>query len=440
MGYQTIRERGTGGFGVVYEVRNDMGVLFALKTLKPDAEAQNPDADLGARFRREVKYQSAIDHPNVVKIFEDHLTDTPPWFIMELAECSLSDELENDQTLGGNANHALFDILSGLQAIHAKGYKHRDLKPQNVLKIRNPDNTYRYAISDFGLMAPAIGQTTTLTATNAGGGTPLYCAPECTNNLRRATHLADIYSFGAILHDIYGGVRNRLPYDQLTVNGPLKDVVEKCTLRQPRRRFQSVEALREALFEALDGQVIPFTSVEEEEIVALLSQGDRLDDNDWDRVFDCIDENAYQDQPNNRIFRALSIEHISYLAEDSPELFNSLGRDYAEYAQEGEFRFDYCDVIASRAQAFYNHGDVGLRALVAIAMLELGTKHHRFYVERVFMQMASTEISNELAERIAVELTVQNIDFSQEFEYLKSSIGASRSSLHPVLSNLLETQ
>ncbi|MFT7595991.1 MAG: serine/threonine protein kinase [Paracoccaceae bacterium] len=119
---------------------------------------------------------------------------------MELAFCSLSDELQVDQTLGGGAKRALFDILSGLQAIHAKGYKLRDLKPQNVLKLSNPDGTHRYAISDFGfrisdfgLMTPAAGQTTTLTATNAGGGTPLYCAPKCTTNLRRATHLADIY-------------------------------------------------------------------------------------------------------------------------------------------------------------------------------------------------------------------------------------------------------
>lgn len=439
MAYVTVRERGTGGFGVVYEVRDDAGQLFALKTLKPEAEAENPGADLGARFRREVKYQSAIDHPNVVKIIEHHLGDTPPWFIMELALCSLSDELEVDQALGGEAKRALFDILSGLQAIHAKGYKHRDLKPQNVLKLCNPDGTHRYAISDFGLMTPAAGQTTTLTATNAGGGTPLYCAPECTTNLRRATHLADIYSFGAILHDIFGGIRNRLPYDQLSVSGPLKDVVEKCTWRQPRRRFQSVEALREALFEALDGDVAAFASVEEEEIVNLLSQGDSLDHEAWDRVFDCIDENAHEERSNDSIFRALSIEHISALAEDSPELFDSLGRDYADYAQ-GTFGFDYCDVIASRAQAFYAHGDVGLRALVAVSILKLGTSHNRYYVERIFMHMASTNISNELAERIAVELGVQEVNFAQEFGNLEVSIGASKSSIHPTLSMLLEGQ
>jgi hypothetical protein len=358
---------------------------------------------------------------------------------MELAQCSLSDELEVDQTLGGDAKHALFDILSGLQAIHAKGYKHRDLKPQNVLKIQNQDGTSRYAISDFGLMTPAAGQTTTLTATNAGGGTPLYCAPECTTNLRRATHLADIYSFGAILHDIFGGIRNRLPYDQLTVVGPLKDVVEKCTWRQPRRRFQSVEALREALFEALDGDVVAFASVEEEEIVALLSQGDRLDDAAWDRVFDCIDENAHEERSNDRVFRALSIEHITALVKDSPELFDSLGRDYAEYAQ-GTFGFDYCDVIASRAQAFYAHGDVGLRALIAVSILKLGTSHNRYYVERVFMQMASSGISNELAERIVVELGVQEVNFALEFGYLEGSIGPSRAAIHPALADLLQVQ
>jgi hypothetical protein len=196
--------------------------------------------------------------------------------------------------------------------------------------------------------------------------------------------------------------------------------------------------MREALFDALDGDVVAFASVEEE-IVALLSQGDRLDDAAWDRVFDCIDENAHEKRSNDRVFRALSIEHITALVEDSPELFDSLGRDYAEYAQ-GTFGFDYCDVIASRAQAFYAHGDVGLCALIAVSILKLGTSHNRYYVERVFMQMAFSGISNELAERIVVELGVQEVNFALEFGYLEDSIGASRAAIHPALADLLQVQ
>jgi serine/threonine protein kinase len=72
-------------------------------------------------------------------------------------------------------------------------------------EISNPPMVRRkraLRISDFGLMAPGAGLTSTLTASNMGGGTPLYRAPECVTKLKRGTVQSDIYSFGAILHDI----------------------------------------------------------------------------------------------------------------------------------------------------------------------------------------------------------------------------------------------
>ena len=441
MTYTTVKVIGEGAFGVVHQVVGADQAAYALKTLKQLPSGQAPHPDIKARFRREVKYQSAIDHPNVVKILDFNLEADPPWFVMHLAECTLADELEADRYLGGNLAPVLFDILAGLQAIHAKGYKHRDLKPQNILKLNFTDGSQRYAISDFGLMTPEAGLTTTLTATNAGGGTPLYCAPECTTNFRRATHLADIYSFGAILHDIFGGLRNRLPYDQLTVQGPMKDVVERCTYRQPRRRYQSVEQLREALYEALqeiDGGTISFASEEEAQIVELLSQSQTLSDDEWDRVFDLLDENSYNGQSNDAIFRVLTLEHIEALAGTSPELFESLAKDYADYAAAGTFGFEYCDVIGSRASKFFQYASTGIQAQIALALLQLGTSHNRWYVERLFMSMAGPNVSDELADRIAIEIEVQEIDFEAQFRHLALSISAIPQSLHPRLQVLLD--
>ena len=135
-----------------------------------------PDVDeeqLRKRFEREVVYQSRIEHLNVVKIIAYDLKAEPPFFVMELGEESLLDELTADHTLGGNPNTALFDVLSGLEAIHILGITHRDLKPGNVLKIPDEDGNFRYAISDFGLMTAAESQTTTLTKSNMGVGTTL---------------------------------------------------------------------------------------------------------------------------------------------------------------------------------------------------------------------------------------------------------------------------
>ena len=95
---------------------------------------------------------------------------------MPLAIGSLKDDIEFDRTLGANLKKSLFDILSGLEAIHNRGFYHRDLKPANVLKFKTDEGDISYKVSDFGMTTPGAGQTTTLTGSNMAGGTVmLYC-------------------------------------------------------------------------------------------------------------------------------------------------------------------------------------------------------------------------------------------------------------------------
>ena len=153
------------------------------------------------------------------------------------------------------------------------------------------------------------------------GGTPLYRPPECANNFRRATEQAEIYSFGAIFHDIFGGGIGRVPYSELTVAGALKPIVEKCTKAQPRRRYASIAALREELFEVLDNTTIQFFSREEEDLIAILRAKDELTDEEWDRAFNLIDDNADRCVSNQNIMRALSLSHIKSIFKSSPDMF-----------------------------------------------------------------------------------------------------------------------
>ena len=161
---------------------------------------------------------------------------TPHGSSWELADCSLADELRADRTLRGDPRRPLFDILAGLEAIYDRGYKHRDLKPTNVLKFVS-DGSVRYAISDFGLMSPAFGQTSTLTQSNMGGGTPLYRAPECAINFKRATNLSDIYSIGAILHDIFAGSRRIPKMHEATVLADIPIAFGKNSTKFTRKEF-----------------------------------------------------------------------------------------------------------------------------------------------------------------------------------------------------------
>ena len=340
--------------------------------------------ELRARFEREVRYQVQIEHPNVVRICDYDLEADPPWFVMDLANCSLADELKVDRTMGGDPRQPLFDILSGLEAIHEKGYKHRDLKPANVLKFASKEGTVRYAISDFGLMSPEAGLTSTLTASNMGGGTPLYRAPECAINFKRATIQSDIYSVGAILHDIFAGGAARIPHVELNVPGELSSIVQRCTKQNVRRRYPNVAKLREELYEALSHETISFSSKEEEEIVKLLQSKDDLSAEERDRVFQQIDENDEKELSNHAIFRSLSLAQLERLASEAPDLFASLGKDYAKYACGQSFDFDYCDVIANKADVFYRQGELDLKALITLALLELGISHNRWFVRENF--------------------------------------------------------
>jgi len=436
--YNTVREIGRGGFGVVEEVKTDKGEKFATKTLAYPTNATKTDkADLRARFEREVKYQSAVDHHHVVPIIAKNLKDDPPWFVMPLAEGSLQKELRDDRTLGGNPKKAIFDLLAGLEEVHRLGYKHRDLSPGNVLRFRDDDGSIYYAISDFGLMSPQAGVTTTLTDTNVAGGTLPYRAPECATSFRRATEQADIYSVGAILHDIFG-TGGRIPHAELKANGAIGDVITKCTKTNPRRRYKNVQELREALYDVLHSDDLKFESDEDSHFGKLLQNSEALTDEQWDELFAHIDRQEAAGKSTRSLLSAIRRTHVEGLLGSAPELFHALGMEYAKFASTYTFDFDFCDVIATIAQLFYDDGEIDLQASIALAMLELGTSHNRWFVERKFISMAAPSISDELAQRIVTEIEVQDFDIKRRLRHLKNSVTVDDDALHPKIDELGE--
>ena len=434
MSYKLVRKVGQGGFGIVEEVVGSDGARLARKTLvvPPNLDP----AQVKPRFEREVKYQSAINHDNVVKILDYDVAANPPWFTMPLAIASLQDELIADRTLGGQPHPALFNILAGLEEIHRLGYCHRDLKPPNVLKFKAA-GTSTYALSDFGLMAVGEDASSTLTPSGMGGGTPAYQAPECAINFKRATARSDIYSFGAILHDIFAANPKRLPHEELSAPGDIGPVIEKCTKRNAHRRYKNVAALREALFDALDTYQFIYGSDEEQKVVTILTRQDILPtEKEWDKVFDFLDVTPDVGQPTLNVFLSLRLDHIIQLNELDPDLMSSLGNMFADHCRKRQFGFDYCDVLAGKAQQFYALGDTGLKANIALGTLVLGLDHNRWYVERVFLQMVSPTISDAVIQRLIVEMNVLEIEFSERFDRMQAWISASKKDLHPLLQAL----
>lgn len=435
-----IKEIGNGAFGVVYLVKDETGASFAMKTLEPQQHIVKAVGlpHLQKRFEREIKYQSSIDHPNVVRILHEGMKESPPFFVMELADGTLQEEIVADRTLGGNPRKPLFDILAGLETLHERGCVHRDLKPSNVLRF-NGGTEPRYAISDFGLITASQSDSSTLTATSAQGGTPLYAAPELIADFKRATASSDVYSFGAILHDIFGGGATRIPYTELTVMGAIKPIVEKCTKRLPIRRYSTIAELRADLYKVLDTAVVDFNSTREKEIIELLAEGRSLTESEWDNVFLLMDENQRNGVTNGNVFKIISIQHVEQLRHESPELLAALGGDFCSFVQNGRgsFDYDYCDVLAGKLEAIYSGGAISLQAGVLLALLVMGVDHNRWFVEHKFIKLAGADMNENLALRFKTELEVQEVNFERLVAHVERSIGVSRARLHPILQDML---
>lgn len=430
---RVIKRLGEGTFGVVDSVEDSNGNVFARKTFKaPVLSAVTPES-LRKRFIREVRYQSSVDHPNVVKIISSELTSDPPWFLMPLAKGTMKEALEKDRTLGGKAIDALFDILTGLQALHERGIIHRDIKPENILVFANNEGKDIYAISDFGLITANESTSSTLTATNMRGGTPYYAAPECAVDFKRATPLSDIYSFGALLHDIYLPNGNRVPHSELTCPGPMGPIIEKCTKKNALRRYENVAQLRAALYSVASTQDTSISSTAEKQVVALLLKGSDLSDSEWDTVFDYIDECDQSNRLLAPIFAVVSIEHIQQLARTAPPLFAALAREFCRHARDDSFDFNYCDVLADKLQAFYTAGEVDVKAIVGLALLVMGTEHNRWYVERRFVSIFGKAADIRVVQRLILEAQVESISIEGHIRHLERSISIDRAALHPLL-------
>jgi serine/threonine protein kinase len=200
--YQIEAALGQGGSGTVFRAWDRvLGDPIAIKILRPDRARERSWI---MRLAREVKVARAIRHPNVCRVFEVGQADGH-WFItMELGMgTTLRTLFEQENSVEGAGARPLSDrlvdaraISAGLAAIHAVGIVHRDVTPQNVLRMDDG----RLVISDFGL-AVELAATTTM-----HGGTPNYMPPETLLG-RRNDQRSDVWQLGLILHELFFGQR-----------------------------------------------------------------------------------------------------------------------------------------------------------------------------------------------------------------------------------------
>ncbi|MBK8938906.1 MAG: serine/threonine protein kinase [Polyangiaceae bacterium] len=206
------RELGSGGMGAVWVARNtSLGVRVAVKVLK----GGDAGPELRARFEREARGLAALDHPNLVRIFDFGLTmDGEPYIVMELLN---GEDLAQRVTRGGPlAPQALVHIVTqtceALHHAHAQGVVHRDIKPANLF-LAERDGQVVVKVVDFGVAKFAAGD---LSQTQTGMvlGTPYYMSPEQFLSPRSIDGRSDLWSLGVV---VYAALTGTLPFQGETM-------------------------------------------------------------------------------------------------------------------------------------------------------------------------------------------------------------------------------
>ena len=276
--YRLTRRLGEGGMGEVYEAQhNVIGRRFAIKFLHAFL-AQNAEAM--TRFRHEAETAGGIEHENIGAALDFGTADDgTPYLVMEYLE---GEDLAHLLVRTGplpvaRTTYIIIQACRGLTAAHARGIVHRDLKPENLFICRRNDGSDLVKVVDFGIAK--LRTKVTVTQSGVTMGTPCYMSLEQAKGAKEVDQRTDIYALGVIMYEMLTGTRpypgenyNEVLFNLFTTEparldslrpglpAGLSDVVHRAMAREARNRFDSADALADALVPYAGRPVTPLQS------------------------------------------------------------------------------------------------------------------------------------------------------------------------------------
>jgi serine/threonine protein kinase len=250
--YSVQAQVGIGGMGTVYRgTQLSLGRPVAIKVLRV---SDGYDFAFEDRFRREARAMAALNHPNIVAIYDyGHLGTEFLFFVMEFVDGTDLGEIMHQRRMTPElALQLLPQICAGLEYAHLKGIVHRDIKPANIMLTRQGE----VKITDFGLAKDVMRSASMATETHMVMGTPEYAAPEQFNAHREVDHRADIYALGVLMYQMLTGALPRGSWQPPSVLRPgldarLDGIIVRALMTDRQYRFQSVGDMRRAIEAAL---------------------------------------------------------------------------------------------------------------------------------------------------------------------------------------------
>ena len=195
--YEVQRTLGVGGVGVVYLARDKTSdQLVAIKALR---SSLRKNAEIIARFRREVEIAKKLEHPNIARLHSLNETPEHLFIVMDYIDgVDLGDFVKRNKPSLGVKLKIMKSVCAAIEAAHELGVTHRDMKPGNILI----DQDSVPHVLDFGVAS--FDDDASVTRPGSFIGTPLYVSPEQAEG-KRVDHRADIYSLGAIFYEMVTG-------------------------------------------------------------------------------------------------------------------------------------------------------------------------------------------------------------------------------------------
>jgi hypothetical protein len=268
-GYRIDSLLDRGGMGVLYKATDvDLDRVVALKIIAPE-HTQNETAV--ARFKAEARIAASIEHPNVVPIHRGGEENGVLYLAMRYVPgTNLRRIVDRGPMELSRVGRIVGEIGGALDAAHAKGLVHRDVKPANILVCGEGDDEHAY-LADFGL-TKRVGSAMDLTRAGAWVGTPDYVAPEQIQG-HTVDRRADVYSLGCVLYEMLTGhvaypkdsdmaklwahVTDPPPMpsaDRAELVQAFDDVVARATAKDPDERYATASDLAEAVKAAVREQ------------------------------------------------------------------------------------------------------------------------------------------------------------------------------------------
>lgn len=196
--YEVLRILGAGGMGEIYLARDrSLDRPVALKILR------RLDHERVARLIGEARAQARVDHPHVAKVYEVGESPAGPFIAMQYVPGETLYRASSEMSLRDKVE-VLRTAAEALDAAHREGLIHRDVKPGNILVVRDPEGVWRPYVVDFGLAREVAAPG--LTRSGIAVGTPHYMAPEqARGEIQSLDRRTDVYGLGATLYELLTG-------------------------------------------------------------------------------------------------------------------------------------------------------------------------------------------------------------------------------------------